>query len=64
MFQDVTQKSQPVTDSVVSTDKAGNIVIRIQAKPGAKQNAVTGTSLWNKSVHATETVFLKCIPAL
>ncbi|PNF29002.1 UPF0235 protein C15orf40-like protein, partial [Cryptotermes secundus] len=38
---ELTQKSQPVTDSAVSTDKVGNVVIRIQAKPGAKQNAVT-----------------------
>ncbi|XP_023712182.1 UPF0235 protein C15orf40 homolog, partial [Cryptotermes secundus] len=39
--EELTQKSQPVTDSAVSTDKVGNVVIRIQAKPGAKQNAVT-----------------------
>jgi hypothetical protein len=58
IFQEVTQKPQPVTESVVSTDKVGNVVIRIQAKPGAKQNAITGTSFQNKSVHAPETIVL------
>lgn len=35
------QKSQSAVNCAVSADKLGNIVIRIQAKPGAKQNAVT-----------------------
>jgi hypothetical protein len=39
------QKSQSAVNCAVSADKLGNIVIRIQAKPGAKQNAVTGLSL-------------------
>ncbi|GFG33804.1 hypothetical protein Cfor_03504 [Coptotermes formosanus] len=37
----VVQKSQSAANCAVSADKVGNIVIRIQAKPGAKQNAVT-----------------------
>lgn len=46
-FQDVAQKSQSDINCAVAADKLGNIVIRIQAKPGAKQNAVTGLSLLN-----------------
>jgi hypothetical protein len=45
------QKSPSAANCAVSADKLGNIVIRIQAKPGAKQNAVTGLSLQN-TVHA------------
>jgi len=39
------QKPQSAVNCAVTADKLGNIVIRIQAKPGAKQNAVTGLSL-------------------
>jgi uncharacterized protein (TIGR00251 family) len=35
------QKPQSAVNCAVTADKLGNIVIRIQAKPGAKQNAVT-----------------------
>jgi hypothetical protein len=47
-FQDVVQKSHFAVNCAVAADKLGNIVIRIQAKPGAKQNAVTGLSLQNR----------------
>lgn len=39
------QKPEYPVNCAVTADKLGNIVIRIQAKPGAKQNAVTGLSL-------------------
>jgi hypothetical protein len=42
----------------VSTDKLGNVAIRIQAKPGAKQNAITGTALESMSVHDAGTIIL------
>ena len=42
------QKPQSAVNCAVTADKLGNIVIRIQAKPGAKQNAVTGLSLQNR----------------
>lgn len=51
LFQDVVQKPQSAVNCAVTADKLGNIVIRIQAKPGAKQNAVTGLSL-QYTVHA------------
>lgn len=38
---DMVQKPQSAVNCAVTADKLGNIVIRIQAKPGAKQNAVT-----------------------
>jgi len=47
-FQDIVQKPQSAVNCAVTADKLGNIVIRIQAKPGAKQNAVTGLSLQNR----------------
>ncbi|XP_021914747.1 UPF0235 protein C15orf40 homolog isoform X2 [Zootermopsis nevadensis] len=39
--RETTQKCQPIADGVVSTDKLGNVIIRIQAKPGAKQSNIT-----------------------
>jgi hypothetical protein len=47
-FQDMVQKPQAAVNCAVTADKFGSIVIRIQAKPGAKQNAVTGLSLQNR----------------
>lgn len=38
------QQSKPCHSSPVSTDKSGNITIKILAKPGAKQNSVTDIS--------------------
>jgi hypothetical protein len=58
-FQETTQKCQADAAGVVSTDKFGNVVIRIQAKPGAKQNAITGITLYSfVSVHNPETIIL------
>ncbi|KAL1462920.1 hypothetical protein WDU94_014721 [Cyamophila willieti] len=36
-----TEKTPPTSESPISLDKSGNIIIKIQAKPGAKQNAIT-----------------------
>uniref|UniRef100_A0A8D8PTU3 UPF0235 protein C15orf40 homolog n=1 Tax=Cacopsylla melanoneura TaxID=428564 RepID=A0A8D8PTU3_9HEMI len=37
----ITDKTSPISESPISLDKSGNIIIKIQAKPGAKQNAIT-----------------------
>lgn len=40
-------KEKPDTEIVgpISLDKSGNIIIKINAKPGAKNNNITGMSL-------------------
>jgi hypothetical protein len=62
LFQETTHKSQLAAD-VVSADKLGNIVIKIQAKPGAKQNAITGVSRQEHKVHGPQTIVL-CVKEL
>lgn len=39
-----TAKSEPESRGPVALDKTGNVTIKIQAKPGAKQNSITDMS--------------------